>query len=215
MKYLIKTLFLFFYLDSFLIAKNCQNEIVEYNKNILKLKSDYYLKAKIKRNTEGDISLFLMNKNNEISELNENSCGLPFKNLGYTKVDFLESFLFLRAFGGGNPQIFTLIRKIDGKNILNFEGFLLDYDDKNEFFIYRDINNKTTNIFDVKDNINYDLKIDNLILKSCSSKNIENDDCLNSYEISSEHVKIHKITKKEVVIKIGLEYKTIVLKNLE
>lgn len=214
MKHLIKSAFLFFYLNLFLMAENCQDKIIEYNKNILNLKNNYYLKSKIKKNIDGDtICLLLMNKDNEISNLNENSCELPFKNLGYVKVDFLESFLFIQAFGGGNPQIFNLIRKIDGKSILNFEGFILDYDDKNEFFIYRDINNKTTNIFNVKDNINYDLKIDNLILKACNTKNIEKDDCLNSHEISNEYVKIYKITKEKVLIKVGLEYKTIILKK--
>lgn len=214
MKYLIKSVFLFFYLNLFLMAENCQDKIIEYNKNILNLKNNYYLKSKIKKNIDGDtICLLLMNKDNEISNLNENSCELPFKNLGYVKFDFLESFLFIQAFGGGNPQIFNLIRKIDGKSILNFEGFILDYDDKNEFFIYRDINNKTTNIFNVKDNINYDLKIDNLILKACNTKNIEKDDCLNSHEISNEYVKIYKITKEKVLIKVGLEYKTIILKK--
>lgn len=208
-KYIIHIIFIFLYFTSFAIADECQDNIAEYNaEGEQNLQNGYYIKPI----TNNDlISLVLMRKNLQISELNSNSCGLPLKNLGFIDIDFLNTFIFIQRFGFGDPQVVKLIEKLNGKTIIHFEGFILDYNKKYELFVYRNTDNNSTNVYDISNHKNYKLKIDALLLNNCHLKNIDDDnECLNRSEICDGYIKILQITSKTITLKIGNKYKTIV-----
>lgn len=81
-----------------------------------KLKGGYRIVFK----TDTDsMYLYLVKANRRIAELTGGfSCGLLHKNLGYVAADFESYFVLVHSFGSGNPHEVELIRKSDGKNVL-------------------------------------------------------------------------------------------------
>lgn len=74
----------------------------------------------------------------KIKELSSLSCGLLNKNLGYVAADFPEHFAFVSSYGSGNPSPISLIRKVNGRDLLANEKTpcWIDADEKTSLLIY-------------------------------------------------------------------------------
>ncbi|AGC78387.1 hypothetical protein LX97_02719 [Nonlabens dokdonensis] len=95
------------------------------------LRFDVYEKSNEKSLAQ---SLTLMKGETTIQKLNETSYPSLSKNLGYIGADFKNHFLFVQSYGSGNPNLFQLIEKRTGNEIV--EGTFVDVDEKQEVFLY-------------------------------------------------------------------------------
>ena len=212
MKYFIEILLFIHCLLLPVVANECQEAVKEYNRHMaVNLKNGYRLYATLKgNNNESEMDLILKKNEKHISNINGLSCGLSLYNLGFVVADFQESFLFVQTFGSGNPQMIKLVNKKTAKTVIKFEGFIANYNIQNEFFIYRNNSSKSTNLFDIKNHKNYTLNIDDLIINTCHLRQVDDEnECLNSDEISDGYIDFFKITNSKIVLKIGQDYKIV------
>ena len=102
---------------------------------ILKNGYNLHFKYLIEKGNEYPEMMLTLNRQNKIIDtLNIMGYGAPHKNLGYIGADFNNYFAFVQSFGSGNPHEMQLIRKRDGKVILN--GFYIDKNEKNGILLY-------------------------------------------------------------------------------
>ena len=86
---------------------------------------------------KGDLMFLLLAKGSTtIKRFGGYSVGLPLKNLGYIAADFPEHFVLAHSFGSGNPHEIELIRKRDGKNLLESTAVWVDSRPKQNALLY-------------------------------------------------------------------------------
>lgn len=96
------------------------------------LKGGYFLAF---RSDEKEYHLYVR-KGKVFHEIASNSRGLPFKNLGYTAADFSDFFVLAQSFGSGNPHHIQLIKKSNGKNLLERSAIWIGANEDEELLAY-------------------------------------------------------------------------------
>ena len=145
-----------------------------------------YFRSKPENSIE--MCLTMRNRNKIIDTLNNESAGLPHKNLGYIGADFNEYFAFVNSFGSGNPHEFKLIRKADAKTMIS--GFIIDDFKKPEILLYAK-GYDSLMIYDIEKNKN------NYIENISNSKDIDG-----MISQLNQMLNIKKVTNQYVYIEI-------------
>ncbi len=99
------------------------------------LKGGYIISFKVDDSLQ---YLYLKKGNKTITKLSSTSRGLPYKNLGYVGADFINYFVLVYSFGGGNPHYIDLIKKATGQNLFKNAPAWIGADQKKEYLLYSD-----------------------------------------------------------------------------
>ncbi len=113
---------------------NLEDEIEPYEYDTI-LKGGYTILFKADDSLQ---YLYLKKGDKIITELSSCSRGLLYKNLGYVAADFKDFFVLAHSFGTGNPHSIELIKKINGKNVLNDWAAWIDVIEDKEMLLYCD-----------------------------------------------------------------------------
>lgn len=130
--FLLSTVLLFFSSVSNAQASDSTEEMPPYDYDTT-LKGGYTIHFSYDDSME---YLYLRKNNKIISEISACSKGLPYKNLGYIASDFKDYFVLAHSYGSGNPHSIELLKKSNGKNILDFSAAWIDANEEKQLLLY-------------------------------------------------------------------------------